>query len=161
MGGFSTVAGGKHASTHVSGGADAITSKLDYRAMNIVCARGTKTITFSTTSTSYVDAGLSISITLPVASNVLVFAQVFGLFNTSAGYHCYERIVRDTTGIREIYLSYAGVEKFNSVIQTLDVNIAAGTYTYKLQVKVDGGTGYWEMSVSPQHGEIVAVAFPY
>ncbi|MEM2352451.1 MAG: hypothetical protein QXT26_08605 [Thermoproteota archaeon] len=150
-----------HASRHVSGGADAITSKLDYRAMNIVYAKGTYTTLFSTTSTSYVDTGLSVNVTLPATSVVLVFAQVHGVYNNTAGASCFQRIVRDATALREIILTGTANVFFNSLIQTLDVNVAAGTYTYKLQACVTGGLGVWGMGTVPLHGEIVAIAFPY
>lgn len=154
------VVAGKHASTHVLGGSDAITSKLDYGAMNIICVKGVRTTNFSTTSTSYVDLGLSVSITLPVNSNVLVFMQVWRFYNDTAGYRNHQRIVRDTTSIRIVELCEV-VAHFNNAMYTLDVNVAAGTHTYKIQVCVGGGTGNWLMSSSPYHGEIIVIAFPY
>ena len=153
-----------HASRHVDGGADEITSKLDFRAMNVIVARATHDSDFYTTSTTYVDVtGLSVDVDLPANSNVLVFAQVPYITNNTSGYSVYQRIVRDTTVIKMTYHAHGDANVYhNSLIQTMDINVAAGTVTYKLQGAVSGGTGYWVMSTAAGgQGEICVIAFPY
>jgi len=152
-----------HASRHADGGADEITGKLDYRAMNIIQAKAIRTTTFSTTSTSYVDI-MSVSVTLPAASNVLIFSQVFRTYNNLAFAANFQQLVEDATPLREIALGNSLNDSHithNSLIQHLRVGATAGTKTYKLQGRVpSGSTGYWEMYTSPSHGEICVIAFP-
>jgi hypothetical protein len=153
-----------HASRHADGGSDEITSKLDYRAMNIPQAKAFNTTAFSTTSTSYVDiTGLSVSITLLAPSNALVFSRVNLLYDDTANTSIYERLLRDATDVVYLCLGYAGAanERYNSLIQTLQTNLAAGSYTFKLQGCVSGGTGYWGMSSGGFAGEITVIGFPY
>jgi hypothetical protein len=153
-----------HASRHIDDGVDEITSKLDYRAMNILQAKAINTTVFSTTSTSYVDiTGLSVSITLPAASNVLVYSRVYQVYDDTANTSIYERLLRDGTAIAYLILGYAGAanERYNSLIQTFQTNLAAGSYTFKLQGQVSAGTGTWGMTTGGYAGEITVIAFPY
>jgi len=157
-----------HASTHVDGGSDEITSKLDYRAMNILRARATSTTIFSTSSTSYVDlTGISVNVSLPASSVVLVFFQCWSTYNNTIAEN-YERILRGTTALKEIkvtgcmqYDTGGRLLHNNSMIQTMEVDVSAGSYTYKVQVKVGTGLGYWDMGTTPAQGEICVIAFPY
>ncbi|MCK4425096.1 hypothetical protein KAU93_05365 [Candidatus Bathyarchaeota archaeon] len=133
-----------HASRHVDGGADEITSKLDFRATNVITEKSTRTSPFTTTSTSFVDMGLSVDITIPYTANVLVFAQWCYVRNYTAGKSTYEALYRDTTNLKQLlfYANYADY-RLNSLLTYMDVNLAADTYTYKMRAKVSGGTGYW------------------
>jgi len=151
---------GAHASRHVDGGADEITSKLDFRAMNIIKARATYDTNFTTSSTSPVDVtGISVTIDLPVTSNVLVFFIAHSIANDS-GEATWLRILRDATNIREVSFGYASNanERYNSPVFALDENVASGSHTYKLQAWVDAGTTLITMDFSP--GEIFVIAFP-
>ena len=145
-----------HASRHVNGGADEITSKLDFRATNVITEKGTKTSAFSTTSTSYVDMGLSVSITLPYAANVLVFQQWCYIRNSTAGKQTYMCLFRDTTMVKYtfVYGNFADY-RYNASLIYLDAALAAGTYTYKMRAKVDGGTGHWCAGTSPGYAAYI------
>jgi hypothetical protein len=116
---------------------------------------------FSTTSTTDVDiTGLSVSITLTKTSNVLVYVRVRYVYNNTAGYNVYTRLLRGTTVLQ--YAICGNPSAYNKIplhLQTLDKDVPPGTYTYKAQGSVDGGTGYWIMATIPASGEIVAIAF--
>ena len=154
-----------HASRHVDGGADEITSKLDFRAVNIMQAKATATTTFSTTSTTMVDVtGLSVNINPPQTSVILVAASTYTIKNTgSSAPGTKQQLMRDSTKIRYALVTSASDIRCNGLIMTLDVNVAAGNHTYKLQGCVGtDGTSYWEMTgVAGIQGEIYAVAFKY
>ena len=146
-----------HASRHVDGGADEITSKLDFRTMNILYSRGISTSGFSTTSTTPVDVtGLSTDITLPFTSHVLVLVQFKWIYNNGS-YDTYEAICRDGAYVRRV--AFNGTQKANSIIEVVDPNVAAGSYTYKLVGYVSGGTGYWDTGATGFYGEISVIAF--
>jgi len=153
-----------HASRHVDGGADEITGQLDYRAMHIINKTATQTVSFGTASLTYVDiAQLQFNIVLPppTASALLVFANVRELDVTGAGGSVWQQLVRDgTESIREQRV-YVGLSEYvPGLIQTMDLNIPAGTRTYKLQGHVESGMmGYWNAGQAT--AELNAIAFPY
>ena len=113
-----------------------------------------KDVTFSTTSTSYVDVtGLSASIT-PTAttSKILVLVDVALGNSGSQGTRTLGQILRDSTPIGNnatssnsliIITAFEG----NRSIETkslgiLDSPSTTSAVTYKIQVKTDSGTGY-------------------
>jgi hypothetical protein len=108
----------------------------------------TKTDTFSSSSTSYVDiTGLSVSITpISSSSKILVFGQMlFGRDNGDD--QVLFQIVRQSTSI---YLGkgsvYAGEVRFgysNLSMITLDSPSTTSATTYKLQGRISGGSGSW------------------
>jgi hypothetical protein len=151
-----------HASRHVDGGADEITSKLDFRAMNILTQRATYNVGFNTTSTTFVDVtGLSVTINPPYSANVLVCATLYQVRNTGGSSFIIQQcLVRDTTKIRiQLCVPEGDNQSVIALIQTLDPNIS-GNHTYKLQGCVVDGTSYWDMSSGAGYlGEIFAIAF--
>lgn len=148
-----------HAGRHIDGAADEITNKLDFRAMNVIIEKGTRTSPFTTTSTSYVDMGLSVAITIPYTANVIVFAQWCYVRNYTAGKSTYMALYRGTTIQRQLtfYANFADY-RLNSLLEHMDMNVSAGTYTYKMRAKVSGGTGYWCGNPDELTAEIVAQA---
>jgi len=92
------------------------------------------------TGTSYGDvAGLSISLTLDVSSNVLVMLS--GNVRNDGLNSTYFKLVRASTDLtvkefREPAASY----QFPFSVQFVDLALAAGTYTFKVQAKIDAGT---------------------
>ena len=153
-----------HASRHVDGGADEITGQLDFRAMHIINATATQYVSFGTSSTTYVDiAQLHVNIVIPppTAAALLVFANVRELDVTGAGGSVWQQLVRDgTESIREQRVYVALSQYVSGLIQTMDLNIPAGTRTYKLQGHVESGMmGYWNAGQAT--AEINAIAFPY
>ncbi|MCK4424842.1 hypothetical protein KAU93_04080, partial [Candidatus Bathyarchaeota archaeon] len=150
------------ASRHVDGGADELTSKLDFRAINVIIKKGTRITPFSTTSTSYVDMGLSVSITIPYTANVIVFAQWCYVRNYTSGATTYEALYRDSTIIRQLlFMATPADYRLNALLQHAEINLAAGTYIYKMRAKVGSGTGYWCGNPDELTAEIVAQATKY
>ena len=149
-----------HASRHVDGGADEITSKLDFRAMNVYRARSTQTISYGTSSTTWVDvSGVSVQIYVPVAAIILVFANLNELDTTGAAGSLWQQLVRDATSLRVQRVRIELTDYVSGLIQTVDANAPFGTRTYKLQGKVESGmTGYWNAGQAVT--EITAIAFP-
>jgi len=154
-----------HASRHVDGGADEITSKLDFRAINIMQVKATATTTFSTTSTTFVDVtGLSVNINLPQTGVILVSCSAYAIRNSGGSvFGTCQQLVRNSTVIRNTLITGGDNDSWNGLITTLDVNVAAGSHTYKLQGRVGtDGTSYWDMhATAGQQGEIFVIAFKY
>jgi len=112
----------------------------------------TKTDTFTTTSTSFVDVtGLSVSITpSSTSSKILVLADVF-LSNAGSTGRTYIKAMRDSTSIavgdaasaRELCSSYfygttnetAGYDAEKSAFTYLDSPSSTSALTYKIQIK--------------------------
>lgn len=138
-------------------------------APNVVVA--TKTDTASTTSTSWVDTGLEVSITLKKASDkVLVSADVMGS-ETAVGSNLAFRFVRggtpllqgDAAGTRtQAHFGMATqfateLSGANSIVSpasgsAVDTPGSAGPHTYKLQWSVRSGTGYMNRAESDADG---------
>lgn len=151
-----------HASRHIDGGADAITSKLDFRAMHLKRERDTNYVSFGTSSTTYVDIStLYISMSLPVACVLLVFANVRELDVTGAAGSVWQRLVRDGTESIRDQRVYVGLTDYApGLIQTLDVNVSSGYHNYRLQGHVEADMmGYW--NAGQAIAEINAIIFPY
>lgn len=126
-----------------------------------IIAKATRVLTFSTTSTTPVDLGLSVSVTLPRAMKVLCFTQWLCIYNNTANASIYTYIVRDTTTIRTHVIGNANAanEYYPASLLTLDLDVPAGSRTYKLQGSVSGGTGYWAAGSGHQAAELVVIAF--
>ena len=119
----------------------------------------TKTDTFSTTSTSYVDVtGLSVSITPTSAtSKVYIHCTTTGA-GTSGTNIAYLQLVRDSTalalgdvaGSRSVATSgFAALgtnNQSNSAMAYLDSPATTSATTYKLQMRVHAGTGFLNRS---------------
>jgi hypothetical protein len=107
--------------------------------------------------------GIAVSVTLTRTANVLVYVVFRSVYNSVRG-AVFTKIVRDTTDLKEIRLNTVAdasgyVPIFPFELTFLDKDVPAGTYTYKAQGYQLSGTGYWEMSTSPGHGEIGVVVF--
>ena len=129
-----------------------------FRVLQVVST--TKTDTFTTTSTSFVDVtGLSVSITpSATSSKVLVIATVAMSGTAAAGTNQGIQIVRDSTAIgigdaagsrtRATYGTYqpGGLVQNNAVTflgggHVLDSPNTTSATTYKVQMRVSGSTG--------------------
>lgn len=117
----------------------------------------TKTNTFTTTSTSFVDVtGLSVSITpSSTSSKILVLSDVF-LSNSGSTGRTYIKAMRDSTSIavgasassRELCSSYfygttnetGGYDGEKSAMTYLDSPSSTSALTYKMQIKARSGT---------------------
>jgi hypothetical protein len=125
--------------------------RLD-RAGNVLqVVQTTKTDTFSTASTSFVDVtGLSVSITpTSTASKILTMFSLPASSTGSAGWYC--NLVRDGTNIivgdaagsrvQTTVSSYASptTQSFSMSFQYLDAPSTTSAITYKLQLKAQSG----------------------
>jgi hypothetical protein len=118
----------------------------------------TKTDTFSTSSTSYVDiTGLSVSITpVSVGSKILVMASLYG--DTSVGNIGMIQLVRNSTAVAigdassNRVRATTGVGTFEAnrpnsgSVQFLDSPATTSATTYKLQMRTASGTVYLNRS---------------
>ena len=116
----------------------------------------TKTDTFSITSTSFADiTGLSVSITPSSASNkIMVFVDCYIGGQASSSTQSMTRLMRDSTAIcvgasagsRTQASSESGLDSVNHVepvaINFLDTPSTTSAITYKVQMRVTGGTHY-------------------
>jgi hypothetical protein len=106
----------------------------------------------TTTSTSYVDmTGGTQSVTLSVTSHVLVTAHANVLNNNSTSY-AYIRVTYDTGGA-DTEVGQQGYSFGNNdrsvTAGGIATSLAAGTYTFAIQKKVDANTGtYYQPSMS-------------
>jgi hypothetical protein len=113
---------------------------------------GTHSTQVSTSSTSYVDTGLSVSITpKSTSSKILVTVHQTGLGkgNGAAGYRFALQLLRSSTSISqfEIGSGYTASNMLNVVggsgVVYLDSPSTTSSTTYKTQIKgFDGGTVY-------------------
>jgi hypothetical protein len=123
------------------------------KAGNVIqVVQATKTDTATTTSTSFSDvAGLSVSITpTSSTSKILVFLNLGGIGNTSNA--VLFNLVRGSTNIAQpdsgsapaTINVYPGITVaiWNSSITWLDSPSTTSSTTYKVQWRVDAGTGY-------------------
>lgn len=122
----------------------------------------TKTDTFTTTSGTFADiTGLSLSITpTATSSKVLLIVNLFG-DNSTAGQAGFVQLVRDSTAVgvgdtagdrtraTTALSSYAGGNTiYASGANFLDSPNTTSATTYKVQVRVTGGTGFVNRSFS-------------
>jgi hypothetical protein len=122
-----------------------------FRILQVVST--TKTDSFSTTSTTYVDVtGVSATIT-PSSTDSKILVVVSGLFgNSNSTTLCLLNLVRGSTNIAQStggtsnssLVNYTntsfGVDNFS--LMFLDSPATTSATTYKLQMRVDGNTGY-------------------
>jgi hypothetical protein len=135
----------------------------------------TKTDTFSTNSTTYLDVtGLSVSIT-PSSSSNKILVQ-FGLACTAVGgvFSAHARILRDSTAVmvgdaagsrtRATFM-WEGAGESNTPFgaQLLDTPATASSITYKVQMQVNNGshTSYVNRSVTDTDATTFARTFSY
>lgn len=120
-----------------------------------------KTDTASTTSTTWVDTGLSVTITLTNAtSRVLVSAILAAVSGASNGY-VFFRLVRGATTLlqgdavtdrRQVHFGTYGSDIASLSGQAVDAPGSIGPHTYKVQWIVDFGTGYLNRKASENTG---------
>jgi len=125
-----------------SDGSGVITSSAFGKIGQIVTVQNT-TFT-STTSTSFVDTGMSLAIT-PTSTSSKVLCQISaGLGNTSSSSpDIVIQVLRDTTQVLEcarISFNTGGHGNAQQFFQVLDSPSTTSAITYKLQMKADGGT---------------------
>jgi len=98
----------------------------------------------STTSTSFVDTGMSLAIT-PTSTSSKILCQISaGLGNTSSSSpDVVIQVLRDSTQVLEcarISFNTGGHGNAQQFFQVLDSPSSTSSITYKLQMKADGGT---------------------
>jgi microcystin-dependent protein len=110
---------------------------------------GTET---STSSASYIDTGLTASITPTSAtSKVLVFVDMTGIGATAASQRSNMAIVRNSTNILEFekeapYTTMTSEFGLGGVGATyLDSPATTSATTYKIQIKATAGTVFWNL----------------
>jgi hypothetical protein len=127
----------------------------------------TKTDTFSITSTSFADiTGLSVSITPSSASNkIMVFVDCYIGGPASSSTQSMTRLMRDSTAIcvgasagsRTQASSESGLDSVNHVepvaINFLDTPSTTSAITYKVQMRVTGGTHYVNRTSNDDDGD--------
>lgn len=104
----------------------------------------------ATVSTSYVDTGLTASITPKFAtSKILVAVNVPDTFNNSAANLIYLRVARNSTAIIEFVkhgnynASAIGSVTYAGSTSYLDSPATTSATTYKVQAKTISGTVFW------------------
>jgi hypothetical protein len=112
----------------------------------------TKTDTFSTASSTFVDVtGLSATIT-PKSSSSKILVSVYIFNGSDGGHHNGFNIVRNSTNIAQpptytysasVGASFAGsTDSRTSAITHLDSPATTSSVTYKIQTRTSGGTMY-------------------
>lgn len=125
----------------------------------------TLTTAGSTSSTSYVDTGLTATITPKKSSSkILVIAHLSGIFNQTMGQFLLAQLVRNSTAIGEI----AGATGYSQLggqagggaasISYLDSPATTSATTYKLQARVSGGASFWSNNNSISSITLMEVA---
>jgi len=119
----------------------------------------------STTSTSFVDTGLTATITPKKASSkILVTAHLSGIFNQTQGQFLLAQLLRDATAIGEIagatgYSQSGGQSGGGAAsISYLDSPSTTSATTYKLQARVSGGASFWSNNNSISSITLMEVA---
>lgn len=104
---------------------------------------------FSTTSLTFTDVtGLSVTVVIPVTSNVKI--SVFGRAqNNSEAKMCQFQIVRGVTALRQAQIQNpTTAQASNADFGYMDLSLAAGTYTYKIQMSTDGANADTVLAMS-------------
>ena len=103
---------------------------------------GTRTDGTNTASSSYVDAGLSATITPTSSSSKVLVVVAAGFGNTSSSKNNNVRIVRGSTEVRSFSrVGFCGAGHVNAhqVFTILDSPSTTSATTYKVQYMTDGG----------------------
>ena len=103
---------------------------------------GTRTDGTNTNSSSYVDAGLSASITPTSSSSKVLVVVAAGFGNTSSSKNNNVRILRGSTEVRSFSrVGFCGAGHINAhqVFTILDSPSTTSATTYKVQYMTDGG----------------------
>ena len=97
-----------------------------------------------TTSTGYVDAGYSLTITPKSATNLILISYHLSAYVDSASHYIYAIIHKSTTNSLLLQTNNAiGLGGWFSLSSSAsDVAGTTSAITYKIQTKVSGGTGY-------------------
>ena len=113
---------------------------------------------FSTTSTSMVETGLRLSITPTDNNNKILLLSTFSLYHSTA--FMYVTIFRNHSGISDTNLETqsgqalcqlhaAGAQGSPSCISIFDSPATTNEVTYNVRVRVQNGTGYFNINTSP------------
>ena len=103
----------------------------------------------STSSTSFVNTGLSLSIT-PQSTNskILIISALQGIYQSASGNYLVEQITRNGTSVAVFdvisgYTSSGGGGGSNCTFLYLDSPSTTSAISYVLQAKVNAGTSTW------------------
>ena len=105
----------------------------------------------STTSTSFVDTGMSLAITPTTTSSKILCQISAGIGNTSSSTDTVIKVLRDSTEVIQcarISFNTGGHGNAQQFFQVLDSPSTTSEITYKLQMKSDGGTTRFNDSAS-------------
>ena len=139
----------------------AATTGLKWNTGGILQVASTvKSDSFSTSSTSFVDlTGLSVSITPTYSTSKILITVTLGSVGSNAGLTMFFNLVRGSTAIAQPS-SGASASSFNGAfggsglnspfsLTFLDSPSTTSSTTYKIQTRVDGGTGFINSFNSP------------
>jgi hypothetical protein len=104
---------------------------------------GSTTTEVNTTSSTYVDTGITATITPSSTSNKILVTWSLQIFNSGSAGHHRTMLVKDSTQLREFgFNMYAASSTLMAVSsqQHLDSPSTTSATTYKLQVKVGSGS---------------------
>ena len=105
----------------------------------------------STTSTSFVDTGMSLAITPTTTSSKILCQISAGIGNTNSSTDTVIKVLRDSTEVIQcarISFNTGGHGNAQQFFQVLDSPSTTSEITYKLQMKSDGGTTRFNDSAS-------------
>ena len=113
------------------------------------------TTSSSTTSTSFVDSGLSASITPKFSTSKILCQISAGIGNTGTSADIVIQVLRGSTQVLEcarLSFNTGGHGNAQQFFQVLDSPSTTSATTYKLQMKADGGTTRLNDSASNGNG---------
>tara|TARA_R100001129_G_C5195241_1_gene212007 strand:+ start:42 stop:521 length:480 start_codon:yes stop_codon:yes gene_type:complete len=104
---------------------------------------------FSTTSSSYVDTGVTKSITPSATSSKILVIYGSGMNYTSSGTELAMNCMRDSTQLNSVCINLDGVASTGgSAFMILDEPNTTSSVTYKVQLKRNNGSGNCYVSVN-------------
>ena len=107
------------------------------------------TTEFSTTSGSYVDTGVTKSITPSAATSKILVIYGSGMNYTSSGTEMAMNCMRDSTQLNSVIINLDGVASTGgSAFMILDEPSSTSSLTYKVQIKRNNGSGNCYVSVN-------------
>tara|TARA_A100001201_G_scaffold131467_1_gene117650 strand:+ start:192 stop:695 length:504 start_codon:yes stop_codon:yes gene_type:complete len=107
------------------------------------------TTEFSTTSGSYVDTGVTKSITPSATSSKILVIYGSGMNYTSSGTEMAMNCMRDSTQLNSVIINLDGVASTGgSAFMILDEPSSTSSLTYKVQIKRNNGSGNCYVSVN-------------
>jgi len=133
----------------IAAGAGISTTKLGAGAVLQVVNSQTNGGTFSTTSTSFVDTGYSLSITPTASSSKILIIVTASITTTSTSQQVGATLYRGATSLNTAGLtnyensSGSGYQWVPSTMMYLDSPSTTSSTSYKVFFKTTGGTGYY------------------